>query len=139
MKAGGTPSGSGLNWACAHVTAAASRAAERRARARIGLAFGSAARYSSERLPIARAQHRNRVSAHVSAVAMQGKGQSAESSIEAKLALASERWSSAPPCSPRCLPPAPISSPAMSLDAVREYLKAEPFNSVYYDGEYKKP
>jgi len=27
----------------------------------------------------------------------------------------------------------------MSLDAVREYLKAEPFNSVYYDGEYKKP
>ena len=27
----------------------------------------------------------------------------------------------------------------MSLDKVREYLKAEPFNSVYYDGEYKKP
>ncbi len=27
----------------------------------------------------------------------------------------------------------------MSLDQVREYLKAEPFNSVYYDGDYKKP
>ena len=75
---------------------------------------------------------------------MQGKGQSAaESSIEASSEVehtaAEVGGSPSAPCSPRCLSPASISSPAMSLDAVREYLKAEPFNSVYYDGEYKKP